>query len=39
MRTTAVSYPHAIRGKNHAAALCWNDTMQRAHAEKPTSVN
>ena len=35
VRTTADIYSHAIRGKDHAAALCWDDIMQRAHAEKP----
>ena len=33
VRTTADIYSHAIRGKDHAAALCWDDIMQRARRE------
>ena len=25
---------HAMRGKDHAAALCWENIMQEAHNEK-----
>ena len=39
VRTTADIYSHAIRGKDHAAARCWDDIMQRARAEKPKGVN
>ena len=39
VRTTADIYSHAIRGKDHAAALCWDDIMQRARSEKSTGVN
>jgi integrase len=39
VRTTADIYSHAIRGKDHVAALCWDDIMQRARGEKPTGVN
>jgi integrase len=35
VRTTADIYSHAIRGKDHAAAQCWDDIMQRARGEKP----
>jgi hypothetical protein len=39
--TTAAIYSHAIRGKDHAAAQCWDDIMQRARgeAEKSKTVN
>ena len=37
--TTANIYAHAIRGKDRAAAQTWDSIMQRARAEKPTSVN
>jgi integrase len=39
VRTTADIYSHAIRGKDHAAALCWDDIMQRARGAKSTGVN
>jgi integrase len=41
VRTTADIYSHAIRGKDHAAALSWDDIMQRARgeAEKTKTVN
>jgi hypothetical protein len=39
VRTTADIYSHAIRGKDHAAAQCWDDIMQRARGEKSTGVN
>ncbi|HLJ46571.1 MAG TPA: tyrosine-type recombinase/integrase [Bryobacteraceae bacterium] len=39
VRTTADIYSHAIRGKDHAAAQCWDDIMQRSRAEKATGVN
>lgn len=39
VRTTADIYSHAIRGKDHAAAQCWDEIMQRARAEKPKGVN
>ena len=39
VRTTADIYSHAIRGKDHAAALSWDDIMQRARSEKSTGVN
>jgi len=41
VRTTADIYSHAIRGKDHAAAQCWDDIMQRARgeAEKSKTVN
>jgi site-specific recombinase XerD len=39
VRTTADIYSHAIRGKDHAAALSWDDIMQRARSEKPKAVN
>jgi len=41
VRTTADIYSHAIRGKDHAAAMCWDDIMQRARgeAEKSKTVN
>lgn len=41
MRTTADIYSHAIRGKDHAAAKCWDDIMQRSRgeAEKSKTVN
>jgi len=37
VRTTAEIYSHAIRGKGHAAAQCWDDIMQRpgSETEKP----
>jgi hypothetical protein len=28
-----------IRGKDHAAALCWDNIMQEARSEKSTGVN
>ena len=28
---------HAIRGKDHAAAQCWDDIMQRARGETEKS--
>lgn len=34
VRTTADIYSHAIRGKDHAAALCWDEIMQRGNSEK-----
>ena len=37
--TTADVYSHAIRGKDHAVALCWDEIMQRAPSEKSTGVN
>ena len=39
VRTTADIYSHAIRGKDHAAAQCWDDIMQRARSGKSTGVN
>ena len=41
VRTTADIYSHAIRGKDHAAAQCWDYIMQRSRgeAEKTNSVN
>lgn len=39
VRTTADIYSHAIRGKDHAAALSWDDIMERARAEKSAGVN
>jgi len=33
VRTTADIYSHAIRGKDHAAAQCWDNIMQRSRAE------
>jgi site-specific recombinase XerD len=39
VRTTADVYSHAIRGKDHAAALSWDAIMQRAASEKSTGVN
>ena len=39
VRTTADIYSHAIRGKDHAAAQCWDDIMQRARGEKPKGLN
>jgi integrase len=41
VRTTADIYSHAIRGKDHAAAQCWDDIMRRARgdAEKSKTVN
>ena len=41
VRTTADIYSHAIRGKDHAAAQCWDDVMQRARGEteKSKTVN
>src|SRR5580658_1951358 len=41
VRTTADIYSHAIRGKDHAAAQCWDDIMQRARSEteKSDTVN
>jgi integrase len=33
VRTTSDIYSHAIRGKDHAAALCWDEIMQRARGE------
>jgi len=39
VRTTADIYSHAIRGKDHAAAQCWDEIMQRARGEKPKGVN
>jgi integrase len=39
VRTTADIYSHALRGKDQAAALRWDDIMQRARTEKATSVN
>ena len=38
-RTTADIYSHAIRGKDHAAALSWDDIMQRARGEDSTRAN
>jgi integrase len=38
VRTTADIYSHAIRGKDHAAALSWDEIMQRARNEKPTGI-
>jgi integrase len=41
VRTTADIYSHAIRGKDHAAALCWDEIMQRSRGEteKSKTVN
>jgi len=33
VHTTADIYSHAIRGKDHAAAQCWDNIMQRSRAE------
>jgi site-specific recombinase XerD len=38
VRTTADIYSHAIRGKDHAAAQCRDEIMQRARSE-PKGVN
>ena len=37
-RTTADISSHAIRGKDHAAALCWDEIMQEARNERPTGA-
>jgi integrase len=37
VRTTADIYSHAIRGKDHAAAQCWDDIMQRSRSETENS--
>jgi integrase len=37
--TTAAIYSHAIRGKDRAAALVWDDLMQQARGERPGGVN
>jgi integrase len=34
---TANIYAHAIRGKDHAAAQCWDDIMQRSRGEREKS--
>jgi hypothetical protein len=41
VRTTADIYSHAIRGKDHAAAQCWDDIIQRSRGEteKSKTVN
>ena len=39
VRTTADIYSHAIRGKDHAAALSWDTIMQRARGEESKGVN
>jgi integrase len=39
VRTTADIYSHAIRGKDHAAAQCWEDIMQEARREESKGVN
>lgn len=39
VRTTADIYAHAIRGKDHAAALCWDNIMQQGRDEKSTGIN
>ncbi len=39
VRTTADIYAHAIRGKDHAAALCWDNIMQQSRDDKSTGVN
>ena len=40
VRTTADIYSHAIRGRDHAAAQCWDNIMQRgARGEKSKGVN
>jgi integrase len=39
VRTTADIYSHAIRGKDHAAALSYDQIMQRGRVEKPAGVN
>jgi hypothetical protein len=41
VRTTADIYSHAIRGKDHVAAQCWDDIMQRSReeTEKSKSIN
>jgi integrase len=41
VRTTADIYSHAIRGKDHAAAQCWDAIMQRSRSEteKSKTVN
>ena len=41
MRTATDIYSHAIRGKDHAAAQCWDDIMQRSRVEveKTKTVN
>jgi integrase len=41
VRTTADIYSHAIRGKDHEAAQCWDEIMERGRgeAEKSRAVN
>ena len=40
VRTTADIYSHAIRGKDHAAAQCWDAIIQRSReAEKSKTIN
>jgi len=39
VRTTADIYSHAIRGKDRAAAQCWDDIMQRSRGENAKGVN
>ena len=39
VRTTADIYSHAIRGKDHAAAVCWDNIMQEARNDKSAGVN
>ena len=39
VRNTADIDSHAIRGKEHAAALCWDNIMEQARSEKSTGVN
>jgi integrase len=37
VRTTADIYSHAIRGKDHTAAQCWDEIMQRSRSETEKS--
>lgn len=41
VRRTADIYSHAVRGKDHAAAQCWDNIMERSRseAEKSKTVN
>lgn len=39
VRTTADIYSHAIRGEDHAAALCWDNIMDEARNEKCAGVS
>jgi hypothetical protein len=39
VRTFADICSQAIRGKDHAAALCWGNITQEARDEKSTGIN